>query len=282
MKKYTCITVLAMLLGLCATAQEVQVKSFQKLERDLTARTHERLDRNDEPCAVVRVSVPKARHFVFEGNVIGQVEYLPGEALVYMSSGTRRITIQSEEFGTLRYEFPYRLTKHAVYKLELNLILNEDKKIRTLVMPVAGIGKVPSYGIMLGIVKRAGAYLKVKSNLKSASADYKCDANGVLEGYDSPSFFTGRKQDARLAVTGGALLRVSRPVYLYAGGGYGYKKLNWELADSTFAENTDESYTGAEAEAGALYRLKNFAFSAGVQTNSFKYWEATVGFGIMF
>ncbi|MBQ8674496.1 MAG: hypothetical protein IJ511_10760, partial [Bacteroides sp.] len=73
------------LFGTLAMAQELQVKDFQRLDRDLYARTHERLDLNETPCAVVRVSVANAKDFSFTGNIIGQVEYHPGEAIVYMT-----------------------------------------------------------------------------------------------------------------------------------------------------------------------------------------------------
>ena len=49
-----------------------------------------------------------------------------------------------------------------------------------------------------------------------------------------------------------------------------------------WAENTDESFNGVEADLGLVLRAKNFAFTAGVQSNSFKYFEATLGVGIMF
>ena len=48
------------------------------------------------------------------------------------------------------------------------------------------------------------------------------------------------------------------------------------------AENTDQTFNGIEADLGLVLRAKNIAFSAGVQSNSFKYFEATVGIGIMF
>ena len=83
--------------------------------------------------------------------------------------------------------------------------------------------------------------------------------------------------------------RVAKPLYLYAGVGYGYKKLAWEMAEGEsgtnsdlWAENTDESYSGVEADLGLVLRTGNVAFTAGVQSNSFKYFEATVGIGIMF
>ena len=54
------------------------------------------------------------------------------------------------------------------------------------------------------------------------------------------------------------------------------------MSDGAWAKNTDKSYSGYEAELGGIYGLKNFSLTAGVQTNQFKYWESTLGFGIMF
>jgi hypothetical protein len=251
------------------------------MDRDLLARTQERLDLNDVPCAIVRVSVPDAKAYSFEGNIIGDVIYKPGEAIVYMTQGTRNITIKSDKFGSLKYEFDAKLEKQVVYKLTLKLIQSDANKTRTLVMPVVGFGEATSFGAMIGVVKKFGAYAKVKTNLKSQSTDLECSGDG-LAADGTPMWFTGDKTTSRLAITGGLLYRVALPVYLYAGAGYGYKKLAWETADGTWAENTDKTYTGVEAELGAIFRIKNFALSAGVQTNSFKYVEATIGVGIMF
>ena len=49
-------------------SQELKVVAFQRMDRDLLARTQERLDLNDVPCAIVRVSVANAKEFTFEGN----------------------------------------------------------------------------------------------------------------------------------------------------------------------------------------------------------------------
>lgn len=263
-------------------AQELKVESFNMLERDLLARTAERLDLNDVPCAVLRVSVADAKSFTFTGNVIGDVVYQPGEAIVYLSAGSRNLTINSEKFGSLKFDFPERLKKQVVYKLTMKLILSEDQKIRTLVMPVMGVGSTPSYGLMVGVVRKTGAYVKAKYNFRSLGADYECDGNGVVAGTDEPSWFTGKSKESRLALTAGVLQRIQRPIYLYAGLGYGYKKQGWEMADSEWAESRNKSYKGLEIEAGGIYRLKNLGLSAGIQTNQFKYWEATLGVGIMF
>jgi hypothetical protein len=279
----------ARILGMCLLllsacfgyAQDVKVSSFQRLDRDLYARTHERLDLNDVPCAVVRVSVPNAQKYTFEGNIIGDVIYNPGEAIVYMTKGARNLTIKSDVIGTFRYEFESKLEKQVVYKLALKIVQSEANKIRTLVMPVAGIGEATSFGAMIGVVKKVGGYAKFKTNLKSQETTLECTSD-VQTPDGTDLWATGGKTTSRMAFTAGLLFRVALPVYIYAGGGYGYKKLAWELADGSWAENQDKTYTGAEAEFGLILRAKNFAFSAGVQSNSFKYMEATVGIGIMF
>ena len=272
-----------LLLGMFASlqAQDLQT-SFERLERDLYARTHERLDLNDVPCAVLRVSVSNAKDFTFSGNIIGDVIYHPGEAIIYMTNKSRKIHITSDKFGSMDLEFPERLEKQVVYRLTMKVIVPEAKKTRTLVMPLAGLGEVPSVGIMLGIVKKWGGYVKIKSNFSSQSTSLVCNDQGYIEGTNDQAWLTGKSASSRFALTGGVLYRVVLPFYLYAGGGFGSKKQAWEMPNDTWAEVSDASTEGFEAELGGIYRFKNYAVSAGVQTNQFKYWEATLGVAFMF
>ena len=85
-----------LLLSTFLQAQEL-VPSFRTLEKDLLARTQPRLDLNEVPCAIVRVSAADIESYTFEGNIIGEVIYQSGEALVYMTNGTRNITIKSNK-----------------------------------------------------------------------------------------------------------------------------------------------------------------------------------------
>lgn len=269
-------------INLSLNAQDLKAY-FKKTPDDLIARTHERLDLNEVPCAVVRVSAANIYTYTFEGNIIGEVVYESGEALVYLTEGSRYITVKSNEFGMMTVDFPDKLEKQMAYKLDLKVILAEDQKTRTLVMPVIGLGETMSYGAMVGVVKKTGVYAKVKYNFQSLDNNYECNDQGVIAGTDNyNSWFTGENKIARFAVTAGLLQRLWKPAYLYVGAGYGYKRLGWELDSGEWAENTDKTCKGIEAEVGGIYRIKNFALSAGVQTNSFKYWEATLGIGIMF
>lgn len=273
---------LLFLLSTFLCAQELTVKSFEKLDRDLLARTAERLDLNEVPCAVLRVSVADARSFRFSGNIIGDISYQPGEAIVYLTDRTRKIRISSDRFGTLDYEFPERLQKSVVYRLSLNLVVPEAKKIRTLVMPVVGIGKAMSYGVMVGVVRKWGGYVKAKYSFSGQSTDASATDDGFVAGTSSKAWFTGRDDYSRFSVTAGVLYRVTLPFYLYLGAGYGNKTLAWEMADGRWAEAAEHTFKGIESELGAIWRIRNFAVSAGVENTKFKYWEANVGVAVMF
>ena len=121
MKIYRIITVVCLLCLSCLTitAQALRVKSFECLTSDLTALTKKRLDLNEKPCAILRISIPNSNDFVFEGNIIGNPEYTPGEILIWMTEGTKNITIKSEKTGSLKFDFPDKLESKMVYKLSL-------------------------------------------------------------------------------------------------------------------------------------------------------------------
>ena len=161
------------------SAQEIQVKSFQKLDRDLEARTQPRLDLNDNPCSIIKV-VTTGEDFQFEGNTIGDPVYRKGEVIVYMTERSRRLTIKHEKYGVIRYEFPQLIGKQEVYELVVKLVEDKNNKLRTLVMPNLSYGSSRlSYGIMIGIVKKTGGYIKMKSDFGSISSEEEVDKNTV-------------------------------------------------------------------------------------------------------
>lgn len=282
MKRTILIGGLLCFLSTLLCAQELKVESFERLDRDLLARTSERLDRNDVPCAVLRVSVRDAQSFTFAGNIIGEVVYQPGEALVYLTDRSRKIQINSDKFGSLEYEFPERLAKSVVYRLNLKLIIPESMKTRTLVMPLVGIGETLSYGVMVGVVRKWGGYVKAKYNFVNQSTSVNVNDNGSLEYSSSYTWFTGNDKASRFSVTAGAMFRIILPLYVYAGMGYGTKTLAWEMADGNWAEASEHSVQGIASEVGLIYRLQNFAISAGVENTQGKCWEANVGIAVMF
>lgn len=125
MKKICLLSFWMLLLAPIIQAQDVK-PTFEVLEFDLLARTKPRLDINEVPCAVLRISAADIKGYKFEGNIIGDIVYGPGEALIYMTNNSKNVTIKSDLFGTMNYQFPERLRKQVVYKLSLKIEAPEE------------------------------------------------------------------------------------------------------------------------------------------------------------
>lgn len=103
-KKFSTLFLLLFAVIVSMQAQEMTVKSFEYLVNDLTARTKRRNDINDNPGAVIRVGIA-LQGVVFEGNVLGEPLYNTGEYLVYMSAGSRKLTVRHPNFLPLVVTF---------------------------------------------------------------------------------------------------------------------------------------------------------------------------------
>lgn len=271
---------------LTVNAQEIRVKSFQKLERDLFARTNPRLDLNEDPCTVIRFITP-GKGLQFEGNVVGDPLYFAGETLVYMTAGSKRIVIKHPDYGVLRYDFPETLDRQSVYEVPLRLIESPDNRTRALIMAGSNMSfedqqKTTPF-VMLGFVKKWGGYIKGVSDfsMKASDAEFEIDNNGAYNGV-TVWLDNAEPKMERTAVTVGGLYRPWKKIYVYAGGGYGHRNVVYEAANGKWAKNKDRSYEGFEAECGAIFRFGGFSLMVGVQANQFKYVEASFGMGVIF
>ena len=136
-----------------------------------------------------------------------------------------------------------------------------------------------SFGLTVGSVKKLGWYASLGSNFKFEKADYECDYEGNISGLSSEYSYSGQKSTSRLGATAGMVFRISDPVYAYAGGGYGFRNLFWQLENGSWAKCTDDSYQSIAIDAGLMLHFKGFGFSLGVQTIGVKYLEAKIGVG---
>ena len=100
-------------------SQEVVVRSFEELPNDLTARTQEKMDVNGNACAVVKVDIP-LEDVLFKGWVVETVS-TPGEYLVYMPSGSTKLTLQHKSLTPFVYEFEKPLESKYTYRLILEI-----------------------------------------------------------------------------------------------------------------------------------------------------------------
>ena len=139
-----------------------------------------------------------------------------------------------------------------------------------------------SYGLRAGIKGRTfGGYMAFSSNFVKASADYTCHSDGTLEN-GSTIWPGGVEKTTSLSLSAGLLAQAAPWLTFYAGAGYGKRQLLWQDIDGEWAQVSDWSVKGLEAETGAIFRWNRMAFSAGVSTVRFRTCSATVGIGLYF
>ena len=85
-------------------AQKLNVESFVVKTSDITARTQPRQDINGNDCALIKVQLA-ASGAEFGGNVVGIVSYNKSEYLVYMSEGSKRLSVKLEGYLPLEASF---------------------------------------------------------------------------------------------------------------------------------------------------------------------------------
>ncbi len=121
MKKLLSVFLILILSG-NLYSQQLSVKSFKKLEKDLDARVNEPLkDQNGDVCAIIKV-VTTQKGFSFDSGQIGIVKTVdkPSEIWVYIPFGAKRISISHPVLGMMRdYQIPISIEKATVYELVL-------------------------------------------------------------------------------------------------------------------------------------------------------------------
>jgi LysM repeat protein len=131
-KQIFLFTLLAITVPLIAN--EFEVKSFEKIDNDLSARRFERRDVNNNSCAIIKIITDIPKPFAFDANlgIEGSIEYKENnEIWLYVSEGERQITIAKDEFVTLYYSIPEPAEVRSVYRLVLKA---KDNKVFVVIL----------------------------------------------------------------------------------------------------------------------------------------------------
>lgn len=118
-------------------AQGLKVKSLAVVDNDLSASKYIQKDLNQRPCALVKVLLP-ADGAIFEGNVIGKVEYKVGEYWVYLSEGSYELRIKHPMSTPLLVNFrDYGINcVQSMVTYELMISLNDvDDSKKVIIRP---------------------------------------------------------------------------------------------------------------------------------------------------
>ena len=137
----------------------------------------------------------------------------------------------------------------------------------------------PSFGFCVGSVKKLGWFVTAMSNFQFGAMSYNktADANGLVDG-SYPSY-SGESSYTRISVMAGMLVRLSGPLCLRVGAGYGISQLSMSTSDGSLVKISANSYQGVDATAGLQLNLKGFTISADAVTTNFQTLEAKIGLG---
>lgn len=100
----------------------LQFESFSEDTKTIEARRRGKLDQNGEPTAILKIQIPMLQDAVVSSPLkVGDEDYTPGELVVYLGEGSKRITVKHPDFESFEYDFPYPLKGKSTYNLVLKL-----------------------------------------------------------------------------------------------------------------------------------------------------------------
>ena len=130
---------LIILLVFCTSfkvhSQTLRVADF-KQTKDLSASRFEKTDINGVPCGLIKIWVSET-DVKFVGNVV-EATQKNGEWWVYMTKGSKNITIKTSKYPPLRYDFPEFIQSQVTYVMTIAASNTRDDKSalwRSLVLP---------------------------------------------------------------------------------------------------------------------------------------------------
>lgn len=108
-------------LSICI-AQDIQITSFEENMKSLMASTQPVKDRTGFPCAVIRFAV-KDKRVQISGNLgVVKTQRLPGEVIVYVPQGTKRLTVRCRNLLPLRdWQIPVTIESKRTYDAVIEL-----------------------------------------------------------------------------------------------------------------------------------------------------------------
>lgn len=135
-----------------------------------------------------------------------------------------------------------------------------------------------SYGLTIGSVKRYGWFASLMTNFKfDNNYDFECDANHFING-NYPEY-TGTESYTSLSLIGGMLMRLSGPVALRIGAGYGMKMQRYETNNGYWVKDSSTSANGLDISLGLQCNLRGLVLSIDLVSTNFSLYETKIGIG---
>lgn len=299
---------------------EVKMDSFKEVKGFVNINLDIQTDDNDVPYAVLKVKTEnindkQRRELLFQGDAATfiECEYKVGEVWVYLTYMASYLKISHPDLSSTEFWFPYDMQPKKGYELTLvNKSANaNEEKLKSRIEELETINKemqeevsavqAPkgivnfftinasynnygdlSYGLTFGSYKKYGWFVSAMTNFnfKGFSSDYECNNDLMVDNFYPD--YNGTEYHTNLSIMAGFIYKVSEPLTLRVGAGYGIRNTVYETTNNQLVKNKDVSASGIDASIGAMYRVGKFVVSLDAVTTNFKVFEARLGLGLGF
>ena len=278
MKKVSIIIITMAICSFAAKAQKISNTQFeQKGNSIVVSYTLSELDIDKSAFIDLYVSTNGGKNFN------GPLKSVAGDVGLVSTVGSKNISWKVfEEYSDLEGDIVFEV--RATIK---------NKPVQAENLVAYNISGTSFIGLTYARVGRWGWYARVKTSGSSASSDYTT-TNTMIPDYDGDGYYkyTDKTKRSRMGITVGVMHRLNRNYYLYAGGGFGSRKLVWNAEEFSYTDNSkigeiwaeheDKSASGPEIEFGIIRRLGRFNISLGANAVNFKFFEVNGGIGLFF
>lgn len=208
-----------------------------------------------------------------DGNKVGETPYKSDK----LKSGTYKIKIEKQH-----YDKAERIVKVADGSdVKIKMYLPPKYKFLTLNATINQYNDL-SYGLTFGKMNKFGWFVSAMTNFNfNTKADYECDAEHyvTVDGAMYYPKYTGKESFSSLSIMGGVLMRLSGPVAMRVGVGYGNRTQRYETDNGYWVKDKSISVQGLDASLGLQCNFRGFIVSIDCVTTSFKSFEAKIGLG---
>ena len=195
---------------------------------------------------------------------------------------TPEIDNNLEKYGHLAMREPIIFCPKPHYNYGDSINEAERRRLKKKLFILANVSVPVSYGLRVGFLfGRWGGYISGRSNFGKNDHSYTCKSDRTMEN-NLVFWGTGRARRSNMSVCAGVVFEAVKWLDIYAGAGYGFRKMYFEDIEKKWAIVSDLSHTGVSAEAGVVLTWKRLALSAGISTVQFRNVSADFGIGISF
>ena len=226
------------------------------------------VDDMGEPLIGVQVQAASGEVTTTDYDGYFKMDVSPGVELYVSFIGFKSQVLYAQPYNKIKLQSKY---KHGHNKAAYSTIPWE---MFVMLNGLSSFPFSPAVGVTFGMVRKGGWYVNLMSGFGlnyNHSGKYYYGSESYYN-YKREPFFTGESSHQFFSFTGGGVSRFGKsPVFMYYGGGYGYKSVSYKTNNGKWMAflveptNTYSTFHSVALETGLMCSIKGVAVSAGYE-----------------